>query len=597
MANGGSFKTTAYDGRYLLFTWDIVSQSIENNTTTISYSLKGAGTGNSAVWYMAGAFKLKVNGTTVYSSGTGWNDRIQLYDGTVLHTGTMTINHNSDGTKSFTAYAEGAIYNFDVNCSGSGSWALDAIPRAVRVASAPDFTDEDNPTITYSVPYPDVVESLQACISLDGSRPDIAYRDIRLSDTSYTFNLTDAERDILKNATIGAVSREVRFYIKTVIAGQTFYDNKPVTFTVVDCFPTLDAEVEDVNPITLALTGDKSYFVKGYSTANYAMTAAAYKGATIRNYKVTCGSQSAFNEAGTILAVDSALFKFSATDTRNQTATKNIACTFIDYSPATCNMQTTSPNAEGELTLTVDGNYWNGSFGATDNALTVQYRYKEGSGDWVDWVTGTATINDDGTYRASILVTGLNYKTTITLQARAVDKLTTVESAEDKVNTSPLFHWGETDFCFNVDVSMNENCHIDGNLTLGSGKLRTYTVLYNSTSGTKSNVSLKDSAANYDYLEIYYTDNNGKQMQSVTVCNPNGQQVTLSNMEPQNLYNSSGEFVASVIHYRTSYWFITGDAINYSGTSVFHSIRSNGTNTYETTQYNKIVRVVGIKEV
>lgn len=597
MANKGYFTTTGYDGRHLRFDWEIVSQSIVDNTTTISYSLKGAGTGITAIWYMAGAFKLKINGTTVYSSGTGWNDRIQLYDGTVLHTGTLTINHNSDGTKSFTAYAEGAIYNFDVNCSGSGSWDLDPIPRAVRVSSAPDFTDMDNPTITYTVPYADMVESLQACISLTGDRPDIAYRDIRLSDTSYTFELTEAERTLLRNATVGSVSREVRFYIKTVIEGETYYHNKPVTFTVVDCFPTIDATVEDSNPSTLALTGNSRYFVKGYSHADYAITAQAFKGATISSYRAVCGSEGSTEQSGTIYTVESALFKFSVTDTRNQTATKNIACTLIDYSPVTCNMQTTSPNAEGELTLTVDGRYWTGSFGAKDNALTVQYKYREGSGEWSDWVGGTATVNEDGTYRARILVTGLDYKTTITLQARAMDELSIAESAEAKVNTSPLFHWGETDFVFNVDVEMKDNCHIEGNLTLGSGMLRTYTMLFNSSSGTTSNVSLKDSAENYDYLEIYYTDNNGKQMQSVTVYKPNGKQVTLANMEPQIVNDSSGNFVASVIHYRTSLWYINGAAINYSGTSTFQSIRSNGSHTYATTQYNKIVRVVGIKEV
>lgn len=597
MARTGSFKTTGYDGRHLRFDWEIVSQSIENNTTTISYTLKGAGTGNTAVWYMAGAFKLNINGTTVYSSGTGWEDRIQLYDGTVLKAGTLTINHNSDGTKSLTAYAEGAIYNFDVNCSGSGSWALDAIPRAVRVASAPNFTDEDNPTITYTVPYPDVVESLQACISLDGSSPNIAYRDIRLSDTSYTFNLTEAERDILKNATVGDTSREVRFYIKTVIAGQTHYDNKPVTFTVVDCFPTMDAEVEDVNPMTLALTGDKSYFVKGVSSASYAITAHAYKGAAIQSYKATCGYKTVTEEAGVIDWTDSATFVFSATDTRNQTVTKTIRCTLIEYKGATINMRTTSPNANGELTITVDGNYWNGSFGAVDNTVTVQYRYKEGSGDWVDWIDGEVDVNDDGTYDGEIFVTGLDYKKTITLQTRVLDKIVLVESGEVKVNTSPLFHWGETDFVHETDVYMKDNCHIEGNLTLGSGKLRVYTVLFNSSSGTKSNVSLDDSAENYDYLEIYYTDNNGKQLQSVTVYKPNGKQVTLANMEPQIVNDSSGNFVASVIHYRTSLWYINGAAINYSGTSTFQSIRSNGSNTYATTQYNKIVRVIGIKEV
>ena len=110
-------------------------------------------------------------------------------------------------------------------------------------------------------------------------------------------------------------------------------------------------------------------------------------------------------------------------------------------------------------------------------------------------------------------------------------------------------------------------------------------------------MSLKDTAANYDYLEIHFVDNNGKQPQSVLVYQPNGKQVTLANMEPAVVYNDDGSVLAITIHYRTSLWYIVDDAINYSGVSSYQAIRSNGADSFHETQYNKIVRVVGIKEV
>lgn len=125
MASSGSFKTGNYEGRYLLFSWTEKSQNVANNTTTISWTLKGAGTGE-VQWYKAGNFKVVIAGKTVFSSAT----RINLYDGTVVASGTYTFTHDADGTKSFTASAEGGIYTNAVNCTGSGTFTLDTIARA-----------------------------------------------------------------------------------------------------------------------------------------------------------------------------------------------------------------------------------------------------------------------------------------------------------------------------------------------------------------------------------------------------------------------------------------------------------------------------------
>ena len=128
MASSGSFNTSSYnlsDGtRYLTFSWSVSSQSIEKNTTTISWSLKGGGT--SSQWVSSRNFKVKINGSTVYSS-TSAKD---LESGELVKSGTYTISHNADGTGSFTAYAEAGIYEWAVNSTGSKTFTLDTIPRA-----------------------------------------------------------------------------------------------------------------------------------------------------------------------------------------------------------------------------------------------------------------------------------------------------------------------------------------------------------------------------------------------------------------------------------------------------------------------------------
>lgn len=125
MASSGSLNTTGYEGRYLNFSWQQTSQSIANNTTTISWTLKGAGQGEVG-YYTSGNFKVVIDGTTVYSSST----RIDLYNGTVVASGTKTFTHNADGTQTFAVSVEAGIYTVAVNCSGSATFTLNTIARA-----------------------------------------------------------------------------------------------------------------------------------------------------------------------------------------------------------------------------------------------------------------------------------------------------------------------------------------------------------------------------------------------------------------------------------------------------------------------------------
>lgn len=125
MALSGSLTTTGgFEGRNLKFTWE-AAQNVENNTSTIKWTLTGAG-GDSNYWYNSAPFTVTINGSTVYSSST----RIQLRQNTVVATGENIVSHNSVGEASLKVSVSAAIYYTSVNSTGSQTWTLNTIPRA-----------------------------------------------------------------------------------------------------------------------------------------------------------------------------------------------------------------------------------------------------------------------------------------------------------------------------------------------------------------------------------------------------------------------------------------------------------------------------------
>ena len=160
MASSGSFTTTSCEGRSLTFNWSIKSQNVASNQTTINWSLVGSGSYTYG-WVTCGNFKVLIDNKQVYYSA----NRINVYSGTVVASGTYTFTHDNSGNKHFTAYAEAGIYYVAVNCSGRNDWTLPQISRSATITKAPNFNDEQNPTINYSNPAGNNVTSLQACIS------------------------------------------------------------------------------------------------------------------------------------------------------------------------------------------------------------------------------------------------------------------------------------------------------------------------------------------------------------------------------------------------------------------------------------------------
>ena len=212
--------------------------------------------------------------------------------------------------------------------------------------------------------------------------------------------------------------------------------------------PALVATVEDGNPVTVALTGDKGKLVRYFSNAAYTLTAEAYDGADIVSCLASCGSESLSGEMGVFEKAESGSFVFTAEDSFGNTARLPLELPVIPYIPLTCNLAPTRPDGAGNMEVSAFGNCFMGSFGTAENTLSVYFRYREADGVFGQWTQMTLQQTGDS-YTAAGQITGLDNQKAYVFQARAVDLLDVRETAEYTARAIPVFDWGQEDFNIN----------------------------------------------------------------------------------------------------------------------------------------------------
>lgn len=388
MASNGSFNTSGYDGRYLIFSWTEKSQSVPNNTTTISWTLKGAG--GSSMWYMSGNFKVVIDGVTVYSSAA----RIQLSNGTTVASGTYTLQHNAEGKKSFTASAEAGIYTVAVNCRGTGTFTLDTIPRASTpsVSSSSVFMGS---AVTINTNRASTAFTHDLAYSFAGS----AYVTIRNGvGASYSWTTPDLASKI-PSATSGTVT--IRCITKN---GSTTVGTKTITMTlkvptsVVPSVSTVSA-VEAVD----GLAAQFGAFVKGKSKIKVTISAAGAKGSTIKSYSTTLAGKTYTGGSFTtqeVGASGSVAMVTTVTDSRGRTAKKTTTLTVLDYSTPTISaLQVYRVNDAGEddqdgVYIAIRYAYAVASIGGKNTAsMVLEYKHTTAP-EWEDLLSGSALSAD-----------------------------------------------------------------------------------------------------------------------------------------------------------------------------------------------------------
>ena len=388
-ANTGS----PYSNATLTASFNETSTSTANNTSNITVTATQK-IGN-ADWSSNYTSTLQIfwydnnangGGRLVASTGV----KSQGRNATITASGSITVSHRADG--SLTGYAR-AVWtkagnsNWTPN-SGSvatASTALTNIPRAATITSAPNFNDTDNPTIGYSNPAGSSVASLQACIAnTAGSVIYAQYRDISINGSSYTFNLTNTERNALRQACANSPTLAVKFYVTTVIGGNTYYSTLDRTMTIVDGNPTFSAAYLDTNSTTTNITNNNQQIIRNQSTLRINVSnISAKKYATVSQvycmvgngttaYSGTISGSSAVINVGEINVSSNTTAKVTVVDSRGLSTTQNLTIQVLDWTLPTAIITAERQNHFYTPTeLTVDANY--SSLGG-NNEVTIKYR-------------------------------------------------------------------------------------------------------------------------------------------------------------------------------------------------------------------------------
>lgn len=323
--------------------------------------------------------------------------------------GTFTISNLTPGQQhSFQILSRAVDANIDRE---SGVFYATTIDIA-RITEAPNFTDEESPTIKYTNPFGNNVTTLQACISLTEATDDIAYRDISKTGTSYTFELTDEERGLLRSAATEN-TLDIKFYIRTDYGQQSYYSYVSKTMSIVNANPIFyNFTYKDINrDIVDNLTGDNQTLIKGYSniqgTVSVANKAIAQKSATMSKYRLSIDDKTdevdysdTEDVSATINGASNNVITMYAIDSRGNSTLKQItASNYINYQKINIGsiLVTRVNNVQSETKLKFSGYIWNGNFGLVENSIEeCYYRYKKTREDiWSDNITITPTKSSD----------------------------------------------------------------------------------------------------------------------------------------------------------------------------------------------------------
>lgn len=571
MATSGTFKTSAYEGACLQFDWTLKSQSTVNNQSVISWTLKGAGI-KSGYWYMAGPFKCTVNGTVVYQSST----RIKLYTGTVVASGELVIGHDNNGSKSFSAYAECAIYTSAVNCKGSGSWSLPDIGRASQPSlntwpnNSPDFNIGD--TIVVHMNRKSTVFTHTVVLKLGSYSYTIG--------TGVTDNISLDTRTISANlyAQMPDSNSMTGEILVTTYSGSTFIGTSSCTIIahVVNSNPTFDVSYEDSNSKTVAITGDNQHIIRNNSMLKISISnAQALNSATLKAitavvngnvYTDTLSGSTGVVNVGAVNISSDAKVTVKLTDSRGNEGIREITVLVYDWTfPSAIIKLNRKSNYYSESILNVNANY--SSIGGK-NSVTIKYRTKKVS-DSSYGSYATVQNNADANFTADN-----SYEWNVQVEVSDLIGKTTYNLILAK--GIPITYTDIKKYSFGVNCFPKYDNSLEVNGVCLSGQ-----VLYSSAGGTAGTVTLSDSAENYTYLEIFYRSSGDNACGSVKVFSPNGKLVHLG-----------------TIHYIADYDYAKFALVSVSGSTIkfsqnYQIVLKNNGSTYSAENAIFITRVVG----
>lgn len=368
MALSGTVKTNAdSNGRYYQLTWS-ATQSTANNTSTISWTLSAQG--YSGGWVAERTLYVTIDGATVYNK----SDRVERKVGTIK-TGTKTITHNSNGSRSFTITLGAAVYGTSVNCKGSGTFSLNTIARASTL-NVSNGTLGIAQTITADRKSSNFTHTLTWTTGSSYSGT-IATKS---TATSWSFTPPLELANVQTNFSVVAVLFTLTTYNGTTQVGTS---GKTVSMVIPNSVaPSCSVSVIDPTGYLDTYGG----YIQNKSKMKITVTATPAYGSPIASYSIIAnGSTYGDNPAttGVITTSGSNTIIGKATDERNRTGSTTTTINVLAYSSPKITFTMYRCDQDGTENMT--GSYCKVSYKAVitslsnKNSKSIKLRYKKTS--------------------------------------------------------------------------------------------------------------------------------------------------------------------------------------------------------------------------
>lgn len=321
MATSSAMSTTNDKIKYKI-TITQNSQSVANNTSNVTVSVRVYRTNTGYTTYGTGTVYCTINGTQ-YTESITTDDKITS-SGVTVFSKTLNISHGADGTKTLATSARITHQQFS-SSSQSYSQKLTTIPRATTPTLSASSV---NMGASITINMPRASSSFEHTLTYKfGSATGTIGSELGTSK-AWTVPLSLASQ--IPNGTSGTCTITCKTY-----NGSTLIGTKTVSFTakvpasVVPSISTL-AVSEGVSGLSAKFGG----YVQNKSTAKVSITAAGSYSSTIKTYKTTVAGKSYSGSSftsGVLTSSGTVTISTTVTDSRGRTATKSATISVLAY--------------------------------------------------------------------------------------------------------------------------------------------------------------------------------------------------------------------------------------------------------------------------
>ena len=446
------------------------STNVESNTSSISFNFKISPIQNGWDWYY-------YNNTISYSiniNGQNFSGYIPNYDGSstvTLATSTFNATHDSNGKKTINASfsvndTSGASYTCG-NASASSTMILTTIPRAT---SCPGLSGDIESTynIALNPASSDFTHSLKVSF---GSISQYINASGNLQESEYKFSNNNINFTIPSSfyqqfsGKMGTGTLTLTTYSGSTTIGTTS-NTLTANCSESRCRPSISGTAVDINSTTVALTGNSSKVIKGFSNVKLRLTlkAATSTGdtkSTISSRNVD-GTSFSGSEV-TLNKVSKKDFNVTVTNTRGFSTTVIISAdSLVDYFSPNMNVEFyRAEQTSSNVKLNYSGIFFNQNFGSVANTISLKWYWKKSTdSSWTNGGEITPTINGNNISSATIdCGSTYDYQTNYRFKLEVIDKLSNGNREMDVTAGIPNFSFGEDWFQHHTnlyDTNANE---------------------------------------------------------------------------------------------------------------------------------------------